>query len=398
MVSIINQPSGIWLGEKIIETLLGDDFDNFYFIVAFAKKSGVSKIQHALRTFSDGGGNIEGVVGIDSKGTSIEGLQLLLELTDNLYIYHDYDRSFHPKIYIFKKEGVGAKVWIGSSNLTNGGLFNNYEIDIELNFDLMDNGDIELFAQIEGIFENYKDTDCNCCKLLTNGVLEQLIEDNKFIDTEARINSRSNNGGKRTTGEPLRVSFGRKYFSPPPTPNRTVSEEVVLAEVSDDSTPHIDTTFGDIEFYMHLNTLQTSSTPGESRIPLSARKLAEHFFGWSKEYVTESRDSGKKIRKYREWKPEWEIIDLSSPSVKYYENVRIYEYEDSKDFRFFSPRLVALGADEFDIVRITRIPTDQRGVFKCELVKKGTPLYGGWESLLTKKVPNSNRKFGYIGL
>jgi len=399
MVSIINQPSEVRLGDKIIETLAGDDFDNLYFIVAFAKKSGVSRIQDAMRTFVENGGNIDGVVGIDSKGTSVEGLTLLLELTNNLYIYHDENnsQSFHPKIYIFEKEGIGAKIWIGSSNLTAGGLYTNYEVDLELDFDLEYDRDIELFRDFKKIFENYTNIDDNCCKLLNGELLEQLIEDNRLIDTEARINSRASDGGGRTTEE-IRVSFGTNPFRPASLPQRTISEGTILPEFSEDSIPHIDTSVEGVEFYMHLNTLQTSSTPGEARIPLSARKLAEHFFGWPEKYVTESRDSGKKIRKYREWKPEWEIIDSASSSMKYYENVRIYEYEDSKDFRFYSSYLVALGADGLDIVKITRIPTEQRGVFKCELAKKGTSVYEIWKMLLTKNVPNSPRKFGFIGI
>ncbi len=63
---------------------------------------------------------------------------MLSQLTDELFIYHDEDEShsFHPKIYIFEKMGEKAKICIGSSNLTAGGLFTNYEADIELNLDL----------------------------------------------------------------------------------------------------------------------------------------------------------------------------------------------------------------------------------------------------------------------
>ena len=227
MVNIINQPSTERLGDKINKTLLEDDFDSFYFIVAFAKKSGVSRIQEAMLSFVKNGGNIEGVVGVDSKGTSFEGLTLLLELTNNLYIYHDENgsHSFHPKIYIFDKGGMRAKVWIGSSNLTAGGLFTNDEIDVEFDFDLGDEGDIELYTQIKEIFCDYANTESDCCKLLNNELLEQLIEDNRLIDKETQINSRASDGGGITTKE-TRVSFGTKSFgsAPPPFHNGVVDE------------------------------------------------------------------------------------------------------------------------------------------------------------------------------
>lgn len=227
MVCIINQPSTERLGDKINKTLLEDDFDSFNFIVAFAKKSGVSRIQHAMQTFVENGGNIEGVVGVDSKGTSVEGLTLLLELTNNLYIYHDENgsHSFHPKIYIFEKDGVRAKVWIGSSNLTAGGLFTNHEIDVEFDFDFSDEEDIELYTQIKEIFNDYANTESDCCKLLNDELLEQLIEDDRLIDKETQINSRASDGKRITTRE-TRVLFGTKTFgsAPPPFHDGVVDE------------------------------------------------------------------------------------------------------------------------------------------------------------------------------
>ncbi len=61
MVRIINQPATLRMGDIINDSLAnGDFFDNFNFIVAFAKKSGISRIQEAMQAFRENGGNIKG--------------------------------------------------------------------------------------------------------------------------------------------------------------------------------------------------------------------------------------------------------------------------------------------------------------------------------------------------
>jgi HKD family nuclease len=44
--------------------------------------------------------------------------------------------SFHPKIYLFEASGKRADLFIGSSNMTGGVLYTNYESNIHLIFDL----------------------------------------------------------------------------------------------------------------------------------------------------------------------------------------------------------------------------------------------------------------------
>ena len=74
----------------------------------------------------------------------------------------------------------------------------------------------------------------------------------------------------------------------------------------------------------------------------------------------------------------------------------MYEYEDSDDFRFYSSRLVSMGADEFDIVRITRCDPDEEAIFQCELARRGSPTHALWEEYCTQPVTNSRRRFGFV--
>jgi len=69
-------------------------------------------------------------IGIDAGGTSVEGLVNLMDALENrgnIWIFRNANSStFHPKIYLFRNEEL-ADLVIGSGNLTEGGLFTNYE-------------------------------------------------------------------------------------------------------------------------------------------------------------------------------------------------------------------------------------------------------------------------------
>ena len=128
-MKIINQPHASSIGVRLKEILEDNkrfDYETFYFIVAYVNEGGVSLLKPSLEKFRTSGGHIKAVVGIDQGNTTAQGLKLLLPLCDELYVYHSASpvQTFHPKVYVFES-GEKAIVFIGSSNLTTGGLFTN---------------------------------------------------------------------------------------------------------------------------------------------------------------------------------------------------------------------------------------------------------------------------------
>ena len=97
--------------------------------VAFTKRSGTKHIAPSLSAFAKVN-QVEIIVGIDHRGTSLEGLSDLVEAVGScgrLIVFHNrLPFTFHPKIYLFKS-ATAAEVILGSGNLTEGGLFTNYE-------------------------------------------------------------------------------------------------------------------------------------------------------------------------------------------------------------------------------------------------------------------------------
>lgn len=109
--------------------------------VAFVKYSGIRLLQPALNQCLEQNGQIEFIIGLDFRTTDAESLRALLSLAKQTPKFHllcfsdpgDKVQSYHPKLYLLDrpKSVVGI---IGSSNLTQGGLRSNVEVNVALEF------------------------------------------------------------------------------------------------------------------------------------------------------------------------------------------------------------------------------------------------------------------------
>jgi len=109
-----------------------------YFAVAFIKQSGLSQIIRPIEDCLKSGGKVEFIVGLDFRTTEPASLSELLNLSQlsnlNYFCFSDpaVDNSpaFHPKLYIIKRADGLFSVAVGSSNLTDGGLRKNVEVNV----------------------------------------------------------------------------------------------------------------------------------------------------------------------------------------------------------------------------------------------------------------------------
>ena len=126
-MELVSQPLSGQLGDRLIELLSDKRYTSLTIIVAFAKSSGVLRLQEHFERFRERGGVIDVYVGIDLNGTSYEALTLLLACSDSLNIVHSSgEYTFHPKVYDFSGPSQGMII-VGSNNLTGGGLWTNFE-------------------------------------------------------------------------------------------------------------------------------------------------------------------------------------------------------------------------------------------------------------------------------
>ncbi|MGI8610735.1 MAG: hypothetical protein ACR2KH_00430, partial [Sphingomicrobium sp.] len=143
-VAFISQPHGGKVGDlltSLIQDATAGKYNEVVFLTAFAKRAGVARLKTALSSLKSSSSSLTAIVGVDHNGTSKEAIADLVQLSDKLFIVHSTrpDVTFHPKAYLFKG-ATSARLLIGSSNLTAGGLFTNMELSVELEYDLPADG------------------------------------------------------------------------------------------------------------------------------------------------------------------------------------------------------------------------------------------------------------------
>jgi len=83
-----------------------------------------------------------------------------------VFVFKNAIRStFHPKIYLFRNDRA-AELLVGSGNLTEGGLFTNYEGSLRVSLDLTDATQTSVLTKVEGVLDQWKDE--------TTGLARQL--------------------------------------------------------------------------------------------------------------------------------------------------------------------------------------------------------------------------------
>ncbi|MFP5309594.1 MAG: hypothetical protein ACLGIR_08450 [Actinomycetes bacterium] len=172
-----------------------DDFDTFTAVVAWAKRSGLARIRPHLEAFH---GTKRIILGVDEGGATRQGLLLAEELFDEMWIFHEpRGGTFHPKIYL-ASGAEKASLFIGSNNLTAGGLYSNHEAAVRLDFDLTRTEDVALVDRVEGYIARLI-ADHDVCKPFTPALLRQLEASRVRLSDE---DARGNRGDTDRQGTP----------------------------------------------------------------------------------------------------------------------------------------------------------------------------------------------------
>ncbi|TFB59646.1 phospholipase D family protein [Cryobacterium sp. Sr3] len=163
-----------------VEHVLTTDADHLVVVVAWAKRSGLGRVADQLATFRAGGGHVEMIVGVSEGGATKEGLTLARELSDKAFVFHDPRRTFHPKVYL-ATGGLQHSLFVGSSNLTAGGLGWNYESSLWL----------DSSGAVEGPFAEAIDwiatlrSEPTVCRPLTEQLVDEMMSSRDiFIASE----------------------------------------------------------------------------------------------------------------------------------------------------------------------------------------------------------------------
>lgn len=383
-VSILHNPlGGIRLGDFLQENLSSETWTQFRAAIAFVKQSGVKHIAEQLAAFSNRA-NVTLSVGIDSGGTSFEGLTALYESIEgrgSVWVYHNSNRStFHPKIYLFKND-TSAVLVVGSGNLTEGGLFTNYEASLSVSLNLQSESDLQLLNEVERVLDSWSTAEDGLCCLVTRELLVQLTARN-YLPTEAE--SRETEEGRRGAGEPGEAAMFRRHAVPPaPAVVRQQGEEVAEGEEGVEVeivVPAEPQNGVHREFYMTLQRTDVGvgqTTAGTARrspevfIPLISRDFDPEFWGWPDGFVPDAQWTGPVDRDGRGKMDRHNVRMRIGTEVV---DVNMWYNPDKKDLRLRSESLRSAG-NIGDILRIER--ADGMGGFSyfVDVIPVGTTRY-----------------------
>jgi hypothetical protein len=179
-IRFVGQPfaPGDAAASTLRDALADGDTRHLSVAVAWTRFGGLVRIADDLRAFRARGGRCKLITGIDEGGATRPGLALALLLFDEVRILHDTGgRTFHPKLYL--AEGPSsARLLVGSSNLTAGGLYFNFEASVEARFALpCDGSHPALVGARDYLLALERDA---CCRALTPDVLEALARDARY--------------------------------------------------------------------------------------------------------------------------------------------------------------------------------------------------------------------------
>ncbi len=289
-MKIIIQPYNDKLGKLLINDLKSGKYNNFSFSVAYAKTSGVDVLYDQLSAFLATGGNVYATIGIDQKNTSFEALRAILCLTENLFIFHNRNlaSTFHPKVYVLAGEKYG-KIYVGSNNLTGGGLYSNYEIASCEEFDLRMPEQAEGFSNmVRSLGAFYQESPC--CKRATEDLIKKLYYSH-LVCTESEILVANKEGASATAAadtpgespvfgsEPI-TSCARTHDFSHLAPETVIREEyrsTVYTDGNNLTVPSVSVidSAPAKSFYKRLsrNDVDLKSSPGQIIIPIAYKSF-----------------------------------------------------------------------------------------------------------------------------
>jgi HKD family nuclease len=212
------------VGNLLLESLSDIGFDKFFCTVAFVRQSGLAKLSYAIEEAKNHLKKVRIVVGVDQRGTSKEALEALLKLNVETSICHTISPViFHPKIYFFEGK-QRSRLIIGSSNLTQRGLFQNMEASLQVDIISDEESDKELLIQIHEYIDQFLEDKNDNVKELTPKLIEELVGELVFHESEMRKDDKEShqdyeqvNDKTKDTFPPIKVqripeTIGRSTF------------------------------------------------------------------------------------------------------------------------------------------------------------------------------------------
>ncbi len=399
-MTIFDQPWHGRMNDELNALLLQTPrFDRVCVAVAFAKRSGVSLLRPALDAFVQDGGALEVVAGIDHRGTSRQGLEELLAVTPNVFIFRDNRQNctFHTKLYLFERTGAEAAAYVGSSNLTAGGLYSNYETNVRYDLDLSAPADATQYQALTQVFQQAR----QYALPLTSTLMADLGQRGWLGNEDAGFTAIPNTVLGTQSGVvplPAPSPFPRIPVPTAPRRARPVSRPPRPRRAST-PTPQMPAPVSPVPIALppastFLMTLQNTDITRGSRspdvwIPLEARDKNMAFWQWPLRYNRVQRQSGTYDECYFR-------VNIASPGGVSLEDVRFYHYYEKSEFRINTDKIRSQ-AQVGDLLQIDRVGAGVGYEYEITIIPQTNPVHAQLLSLCQKvRAGNSQKRFAYV--
>jgi len=414
MASIfIAQPQATFrLGDFLREGLQDQRWTEFRAAAAFVKRSGTKHIREHLKAFVERGGHAVISAGIDSGGTSAEGLSDLILAVGNqgrVCAFNNANSStFHPKVYMFANDSE-AEVVVGSGNLTEGGFFTNYEANLVLQLQRSDSAHAELLSTVTEALDLWSTPEDGLCYDLDEQLLQRLIDEG-HVPKEA-VAWKEGGGGKGAQQLGEQALFARHAVQAAPKVRAAPSEEDGSEQASEDedaekliveTPPPVAPQSGTHSVF--LMTLQRTDvgvgqvTAGTSRrspeifIPLIARDYDPEFWGWPDLFQPDPNWAGPVDKDGRgKMDRPGVMVRLGGATFP----VHFWYNPDKRDLRMRSEHMRSAGAID-DILYVERSSGTGGFSYYVDVVPQGSPKHVDYLARCTQSVRNSKKLFGYL--
>lgn len=411
----ISQPEDAFrLGDFLLEGFANHGWTEFRGASAFVKRSGTKHIKGAMKAFAARGGMVRFTAGVDAGGTSEQGLRDLIDAVGNgpgIFVYgNGISSTFHPKVYLFRNQEA-AHLVVGSGNLTEGGLYTNYEANVLLKLDLSVQSDQTLLDTVTTSLDAWSTPTEGECFSLDAALLDRLTAALKVPDEKAaRAEEKS---AREAAGEEVESIFSRRAVSAAPKVAAIVlpAEEEGGADAKNEEeaatlvVPQFDPVApqgGHNTTY--LMTLQRTdvgvgqTTKGTQRrspeifIPLIARDTDPDFWGWPNLFVQDPAWTGP-LDQHGRGKMDRPNVMVRLGGATF--PVTMWYNPDKKDLRLRSEHLRSAGGIG-DIFYMQRANGAGGFSYYVEIVPVGTGRYNSLIPHCNIQVRNSQKLFGYL--
>lgn len=403
------QPSDERLGDRLALELQSTQWSEAWFISAWAKLSGVLRLRPAVLEFTRAGHPIHALVGIDLRGTTSEALELLALDYTTARVYHNPGASsFHTKVYAFAAADR-ALVFVGSNNLTGGGLYTNVETDAEIQFDFSEPADKAAFDSLIATIEGLTDPRHSPVRDVDEALVAELLA-RGLVVPEASIPG-SPSTGTGGAGDTAGGLFPHVPVPPPPPlpPNPlrpSPTSSAPTAAEGGATRPSPSGRGGAVPaapvppaapiapersqvFVMTLGPRDTRQAAGYSRdvyIPLAAREAEPNFWQWPAGFARRGGTKGT----YDERRVPVVLHAIGAAPLA--DDRRLFYYHEKSEFRFNAGSLID-GASPGDLI-VFESATIPGAEYEVSVIKAGSPKYATWLAVAVNALP-SGKRWGY---